>query len=57
MTFNYEHVKNAYENIKTYIPTTPLEESYYLGDQDCKYFFKLESFQRAKSFKIKRRTQ
>lgn len=53
MTFNYEQVKNAYENIKTYIPTTPLEESYYLGDQDCKYFFKLESFQRAKSFKIR----
>lgn len=31
----------------------PLEESYYLGDQNQRYFFKLESFQRAKSFKIR----
>lgn len=32
---------------------TPLEESFYLGDGDRRYFFKLESLQRAKSFKIR----
>ncbi|EJP6472173.1 threonine/serine dehydratase [Clostridium sp. L74] len=53
MSFNYEEVKNAYERIKNYIRKTPLEESYYLGDENKRYFFKLESFQRAKSFKIR----
>ncbi len=53
MSFNYEEVKQAYERISPYIRKTPLEESFYLGDDERKYFFKLESFQRAKSFKIR----
>ena len=53
MSFDYKDVKDAYERIKNYVRKTPLEESYYLGDGNRKYFFKLESFQRAKSFKIR----
>lgn len=53
MSFNYEEVKQAYERISPYIRKTPLEESFYLGDKERKYYFKLESFQRAKSFKIR----
>jgi threonine dehydratase len=53
MSFNYNQVKNAYERIKKYVPKTPLEESFYLGDESKKYFFKLESLQRVKSFKIR----
>jgi threonine dehydratase len=53
MSFNYNHVKNAYERIKKHVPKTPLEESFYLGNESNKYFFKLESLQRVKSFKIR----
>lgn len=53
MAFCYEDVKNAYANIKDYVRRTPLEESFYLGDENRRYFFKLESFQKAKSFKIR----
>lgn len=53
MSFSYIEVKNAYERIKDYIRKTPLEESYYLGDENKRYFFKLESFQKVKSFKIR----
>ncbi|WP_339317594.1 threonine/serine dehydratase [Paenibacillus sp. FSL R10-2734] len=53
MTFNYENVTRAYDRIKNYVNRTPLEESFYLGDEDRRYFFKLESQQRAKSFKIR----
>lgn len=53
MGFQYEDVKQAYERIGPYIRRTPLELSYYLGDQERQYFFKLESLQRAKSFKIR----
>lgn len=53
MTFSYENVKNAYDRIKNYVVKTPLEESFYLGDENRRYFFKLESLQRAKSFKIR----
>lgn len=53
MKFTNSEVKEAYERIKEYLPMTPLEESYYLGDESRRYFFKLESFQRAKSFKIR----
>lgn len=51
--FSYQDVKEAYERIKDYVRETPLEQSYYLGDQEHKFFFKLESCQRAKSFKIR----
>ncbi|QOS99837.1 threonine/serine dehydratase [Brevibacterium sp. JNUCC-42] len=53
MSLNYQEVKDAYERIKNYVRKTPLEESYYLGNENKKYFFKLESFQKAKSFKIR----
>lgn len=53
MNFSYEEVRQAYERIHPYIRRTPLEESFYLGDGKRNYFFKLESCQRAKSFKIR----
>jgi len=53
MTLHYQEILDAYTRIKKHVPTTPLEESYYLGNQNQRYFFKLESFQRAKSFKIR----
>lgn len=53
MAFNFEEVKQAYERIKPFVRKTPLEESFYLNDDDRRYFFKLETMQRAKSFKIR----
>lgn len=53
MSFGYEEVKAAYERIKPYLKDTPLEPSFYLGDGERKYFFKLESFQPVKSFKVR----
>ena len=53
MSFSYEEVKQAYERIRPYIRKTPLEQSFYLGDEIRNYFFKLESCQRAKNFKIR----
>lgn len=53
MSFNYNEVKDAYARIKDYVRKTPLEQSFYLGDGEREYFFKLESFQKVKSFKIR----
>ena len=53
MAFNFEEVKQAYERISPYVRRTPLEESFYLNDDERRYFFKLETMQRAKSFKIR----
>lgn len=53
MSFGYKDVKEAYDAIKDYVRETPLEQSYYLGNDEQKFFFKLESCQRAKSFKIR----
>lgn len=53
MAFDYNEVKAAYDRIKKYIPDTPLEKSFYLGDEEHEYFFKLESMQKVKSFKIR----
>lgn len=52
-TFTAQEVYDAYERIKAYIYKTPLEESLYLGTDEQKYFFKLESTQTVKSFKIR----
>jgi len=49
----YEDIEKAYQLIKPYLPATPLVSSYYLGDEECKYFFKLENLQEVKSFKIR----
>lgn len=53
MSFGYEDIIQAYDRIKPYIRKTPLEQSFYLGDNSRKYYFKLESFQKVKSFKIR----
>lgn len=53
MSFNYDDVRMAYKRISPYIRKTPLEQSFYLGDKTQNYYFKLESLQRAKSFKIR----
>lgn len=53
MTFGYNDVKEAYDRIKPYLKDTPLEPSFYLGDGARKYYFKLESFQPVKSFKVR----
>ena len=50
-TFTAREVYDAYERIKNYIYKTPLEESLYLGTEE--HFFKLESTQTVKSFKIR----
>lgn len=57
--FSYRDVDEAYERLKDRLAPTPLVQSYYLGgplsgfDDGREYFFKLESMQRAKSFKIR----
>lgn len=53
MPFDYSEVKAAYERIRPYVRKTLLEQSFYLGGGERNYFFKLESLQRAKSFKIR----
>lgn len=53
MSFNYEDIEEAYGRIGAMVRKTPLEESFYLNDEHRKVFFKLESMQRAKSFKIR----
>lgn len=53
MSFGYQDVKDAYDRIHPYLKETPLEPSFYLGDGDRKYFFKLETFQPVRSFKVR----
>ena len=52
-SFDYSEVKQAFERIKPYLKATPLEPSFYLGGDNRKYYFKLESFQPVKSFKVR----
>lgn len=51
--FNFNEIQQAYDRIHPYVPTTPLTKSFYLGDNNQNYYFKLESMQYAKSFKIR----
>lgn len=51
--FGYQDVQDAYARIKDYVRETPLEESVYLNGEGTRYFFKLESQQIGKSFKIR----
>jgi hypothetical protein len=51
--FTADDVRAARERIAGHVRMTPLEESIYLSDDDHKYFFKLESQQLGKSFKIR----
>jgi threonine dehydratase len=51
--FTFDDVCAACDAIRPYVPVTPLVQSYCLGDAEQTFFFKLESLQRAKSFKIR----
>jgi len=51
--FTVDEVIAARERIRDYVYQTPLEESMYLGGSGRRYFFKLESLQTVKSFKIR----
>ncbi|MBF4691879.1 threonine ammonia-lyase [Fusibacter ferrireducens] len=51
--FNLKDVSEAHERVKHFIRKTPLEASYFLGNENTNYYFKLESFQKVKSFKIR----
>lgn len=51
--FSFNEVNTAYERIKSYLQETPLVQSFFLDDQHRKYFFKLETLQRTKSFKVR----
>lgn len=58
--FSFKDIEEACGAIAPYIRETPLEEAFYLGGgsglyglSGSRYFYKLESFQRAKSFKIR----
>lgn len=51
--FTSEDVRVAYERIRGEVRRTPLDDSLYLGDDDRRYRFKLESQQLGRSFKIR----
>ncbi len=51
--FSFEDILQAEAALRPYLPETPLVQSYYLGDPDHKFYFKLESMQHTKSFKIR----
>jgi len=49
----FQDVLDAREAIRPYVRQTPLELSFFLGDAEHEFYFKLESLQRARSFKIR----
>ncbi|ADK67205.1 Pyridoxal-5'-phosphate-dependent protein beta subunit [Olsenella uli DSM 7084] len=51
--FTAADIREARERIRGHVRVTPLEESIYLNDDEHHYYFKLESQQRGKSFKIR----
>ena len=51
--FTFDDVRAACDAIRPFVPVTPLVQSYCLGDAEQTFFFKLESLQRVKSFKIR----
>lgn len=51
--FTGDDVRDAYERIKDRVRRTPLDDSLYLGDDDRRVRFKLESQQLGRSFKIR----
>lgn len=51
--FTFDDVRAACDAIRPYVPVTPLVQSYCLGEGEQKFFFKLESLQHTKSFKIR----
>lgn len=48
-----DDIQAAYRRISNSIYRTPLEESLYLGSENRHYYFKLESLQTVRSFKIR----
>lgn len=53
MDFSYEEIQQAYERLQPYVPATPLFQSFYLGNDEQKIYFKMEALQRTKSFKVR----
>lgn len=51
--FSFRTVEEAYQRIKGYVYRTPLEASMYLKNNERQYYFKLESEQTVRSFKIR----
>ena len=51
--FSFDDVKKANGRISDKIYKTPLEKSIYLSDENTDFYFKLESLQKVKSFKIR----
>lgn len=51
--FSAKDILAAYDTIHSYLTPTPLAESLYLGTGERRYFFKLESEQPVRSFKIR----
>lgn len=49
----FDDICKARETIRPYVRQTPLEQSFFLGDGEHRFYFKLESLQRARSFKIR----
>ena len=49
----FQDILEAQKTIAPYVRKSPLEQSFYLGDAEHPFFFKLESLQRARSFKIR----
>lgn len=53
MTLTYKDVNKAYERIKDWVVRTPLEHSFYLNNPERDVFFKLETMQPVKNFKLR----
>lgn len=51
--FTAQDVQEAYERIRPYVYETPLEHSMYLSEENSDVYFKMESLQSTKSFKIR----
>lgn len=51
--FSFEEIQQAEKALRPWLAMTPLSQSYYLGGEDQKFFFKLESMQQTKSFKVR----
>jgi threonine dehydratase len=52
-TLTFADIATARRRLARYLAPTPLAQAFYLGGKDTRYFFKLESLQHAKSFKIR----
>lgn len=53
MSFTYNDIVNAEKRINKYLSPTPLVKSFYLNNYDKNVYFKLETMQVVKNFKIR----